>query len=177
MTLIRPADASETAEAWRTALKHKTGPIALVLTRQKLGFIDRTRYAPASGVAKGAYVLRDAPGGSPQIILISTGSEVALILEAQDRLESAGIRARVVSMPSHELFAAQPAEYRESVLPPRIRRIAIEAAHPMSWYKWVGSDGVIIGVERFGASAPYKDIYTHLGLTVDKLVDAAKQII
>jgi transketolase len=177
MTLIRPADASETAEAWRTALKHKTGPVALVLTRQKLGFIDRTRYAPASGVAKGAYVLRDAPGGSPQVILISTGSEVALILEAQDRLESAGIRARTVSMPSHELFTAQPAEYRESVLPPRIRRIAIEAAHPMSWYKWVGSDGVIIGIERFGASAPYKDIYTHLGLTVDKLVDTAKQIV
>lgn len=177
MTLIRPADASETAEAWRTALKHKGGPVALVLTRQKLGFIDRTRYASASGVAQGAYVLRDPPGGAPQVVLISTGSEVALIIEAQQKLEAEGIRARAVSMPSHELFRDQPANYRESVLPVGVKRIAVEAAHPMSWYKWVGSDGVIIGVERFGASAPYKDIYTHLGLTVDKLVDTAKQIV
>jgi transketolase len=177
MTLIRPADASETAEAWRTALNHKAGPVALVLTRQKLGFIDRARYASASGVAHGAYVLRDSPGGTAQVVLISTGSEVALIIEAQQKLEADGIRARTVSMPSHELFRAQPADYRESVLPAGVKRIAVEAAHPMSWYRWVGSDGVIIGIERFGASAPYKDIYTHLGLTVDKVVDTAKQIV
>jgi transketolase len=175
MTLIRPADASETAEAWRAALKHK-GPVALVLTRQKLGFIDRTKYASASGVAKGAYVLADAPGGSPQIVLMSSGSEVSLILEAQQKLEAEGIRARAVSMPSHEFFAAQPKEYRDSVLPAGVKRVAIEAAHPMSWYRWVGSDGAILGLERFGASAPYKELYEHLGLTVEKLVETAKRL-
>jgi transketolase len=128
-------------------------------------------------VAQGAYVLRDPPGGTPQVVLISTGSEVALIIEAQQKLEADGIRARTVSMPSHELFAAQSADYRNGVLPNGVKRIAVEAAHPMSWYKWVGDDGVIIGIERFGASAPYKDIYTHLGLTVDKLVETAKRII
>ena len=174
-TLIRPADASETAEAWRAALKHR-GPVALVLTRQKLGFIDRTKYAPAAGVAQGAYVLSDSPGGAPQIVLMSSGSEVALILEAQQKLETEGIRARVVSMPSHELFAAQTEEYRESILPRGIRRISIEASHPMSWQRWVGSDGVALGLHRFGASAPYKQLYEHLGLTVDKVVETAKQL-
>jgi transketolase len=175
MTVIRPADASETAEAWRAALKHK-GAVALVLTRQKLGFIDRTKYAAASGLAKGAYVLADSPGGSPQVVLMSSGSEVDLILKAQQKLEAAGIRTRTVSMPSQEMFAAQPQEYRDSVLPAGIRRVAIEAAHPMSWYKWVGSDGEILGIEHFGASAPYKEIYEHFGLTVDKLVEAAKRL-
>jgi transketolase len=175
MTVIRPADASETAEAWRAALKHK-GAVALVLTRQKLGFIDRTKYAAASGLAKGAYVLADSPGGSPQVVLMSSGSEVDLILKAQQKLEAGGIRARTVSMPSQEMFAAQPQEYRDSVLPAGIRRVAIEAAHPMSWYKWVGSDGEILGIEHFGASAPYKEIYEHFGLTVDKLVEAAKRL-
>jgi len=174
-TLIRPADASETAEAWRAALKHK-GPVALVLTRQKLGFIDRTRYAPAVGVARGAYVLSDSPGGDPQVLLMSSGSEVALILEAQEKLEAEGIRARVVSMPSHELFAAQSQDYRDSILPPGIRRISIEASHPMSWQRWVGSDGVALGLHRFGASAPYKQLYEHLGLTVDKVVETARQL-
>src|SRR5512141_1863774 len=144
ITVIRPADASETAEAWRAALKHK-GPVALVLTRQKLGFIDRAKYAAASGVAKGAYVLADSPGGAPQVVLMSSGSEVELILGAQQKLEAAGIRARTVSMPSQELFAAQTQAYRDSVLPAGIKRVAIEAAHPMSWYQWVGCDGQIIG--------------------------------
>ncbi|MEO8192346.1 MAG: transketolase [Gemmatimonadales bacterium] len=175
-TLIRPADASETAEAWRAALKHD-GPVALVLTRQKLGFIDRTRYASASGVAKGAYVLADSPGGPPEVVLMSSGSEVALVLEAQQKLEADGIRARAVSMASMELFDAQTPEYRDSVLPVGIKRISIEAAHPMSWHRWVGSDGVALGLRRFGASAPYKDIYEHLGLTVAKLVETAKQLI
>jgi len=174
-TLIRPADASETAEAWRAALKHK-GPVALVLTRQKLGFIDRTKYASAAGVAKGAYVLSDSAGGAPQIVLMSSGSEVALILEAQQKLEEEGLRARVVSMPSHEMFAAQSEEYRASVLPPGIKRVSIEASHPMSWQRWVGSDGVALGLHRFGASAPYKQLYEHLGLTVDKVVETAKQL-
>lgn len=177
MTLIRPADASETAEAWRAALKHKTGPVALVLTRQKLSFIDRTKYASAAGLARGAYVLADAPGGTPEVVLMSSGSEVALVLDAQKKLEADGVRARAVSMPSHELFARQDETYRNSVLPKGVKRIAMEAAHPMSWYRWVGDDGVILGIERFGASAPAATIYTHVGITVDRLVETAKKLV
>jgi transketolase len=177
MTLIRPADASETVEAWRAALKHKKGPVAIVLTRQKLSFIDRTKYAPAAGLARGAYVLADAPGGSPEVVLMSSGSEVGLVLDAQKRLEADGIRARAVSMPSHELFARQDESYRSTVLPKGIKRIAMEAAHPMSWYRWVGDDGVILGIERFGASAPAATIYTHLGITVDRMVETAKKLV
>jgi transketolase len=176
ITLIRPADASETAEAWRAALKHK-GPVALVLTRQKLPFIDRSKYAAASGLTRGAYVLADSPGGAPQIVLISSGSEVSLILDAQKKLEAGGIRTRAVSMPSHELFARQDQAYRDSVLPKGVKRVAIEAAHPMSWYRWVGDDGVIIGIERFGASAPAPTIYSHLGITADKVVETAKKLV
>lgn len=175
ITLIRPADASETAEAWRAALKAK-GPVALVLTRQKLGFIDRTKYAAASGVAKGAYVLADSAGGAPQVVLISSGSEVELIIKAQQKLETAGIRVRTVSMPSQELFAAQSQDYRDSVLPAGIKRVAIEAGHPMSWHRWVGDDGEILGIEHFGASAPYKEIFEHFGLTVEKVVEAATRL-
>ena len=176
ITLIRPADASETAEAWRAALKHK-GPVALVLTRQKLPFIDRSKYASAGGLARGAYVLADSPGGAPQIVLMSSGSEVSLILDAQKKLEAGGIRARAVSMPSHELFARQDQAYRDSVLPKGVKRVAIEAAHPMSWYRWVGDDGVIIGIERFGASAPAPVIYSHLGITADRVVEAAGKLV
>jgi transketolase len=175
-TVIRPADASETTEAWRFALKHN-GPTALVLTRQKLSFIDRSRYAAASGLARGAYVLADEPGGKPEIVLMSSGSEVALVLDAQKKLEADGVRARAVSMPSMEIFARQDQSYRDSVLPKGIRRIAMEAAHPMSWYKWVGDDGVIIGLERFGASAPAATIFEHLGITVDHIVKTAKQLV
>ncbi|MDP9205106.1 MAG: transketolase [Gemmatimonadota bacterium] len=177
MTLIRPADASETAEAWRAAIKHRKGPVALVLTRQKLSFIDRSKYASASGLARGAYVLADAPGGTPEVVLMSSGSEVALVLDAQKKLEADGVRARAVSMPSHELFARQDEAYRNSVLPKGVKRIAMEAAHPMSWYRWVGDDGVILGIERFGASAPAATIYTHLGITVDRLVETAKKLV
>jgi len=177
MTLIRPADASETAEAWRAALKHKKGPVAIVLTRQKLSFIDRTKYAPAAGLARGAYVLADAPGGAPEVVLMSSGSEVGLVLDAQKKLEADGIRARAVSMPSHELFARQDETYRNTVLPRGVKRIAMEAAHPMSWYRWVGDDGVILGIERFGASAPAATIYTHLGITVDRMVETAKKLV
>lgn len=173
LTLIRPADASETAEAWRAALKQK-GPVALVLTRQKLGFIDRTKYASAAGVANGAYVLADSPGGAPEVVLMSSGSEVALIIEAQQRLEAEGIRTRTVSMPSHEIFAAQSHEYHDSVLPVGVKRVSIEAGHPMSWERWVGADGIALGIRRFGASAPYKEIYEHLGITVAKIVESAK---
>lgn len=177
MTVIRPADASETTEAWRSALKHKKGPVALVLTRQKLSFIDRSKYASASGAARGAYVLADASGGAPEVVLMSSGSEVALILEAQKKLEADGIRARAVSMPSHEIFSRQDEAYRDSVLPVGVRRIAMEAAHPMSWYKWVGADGIVLGIERFGASAPAARLFTELGMSVDRLVDAAKTMV
>ena len=176
-TVIRPADANETAEAWRVAIKHRNGPVALALTRQKLGFIDREKYGAASGLAKGAYVLADAPGGAPEVVLMSSGSEVALVLAAQTKLADAGVRARAVSMPSHELFAQQPLEYQREVLPVGSKRVAIEAAHPMSWYRWVGSDGIIMGIDHFGASAPFADIYKGLGLTVDKLVEAARGLV
>jgi transketolase len=177
MTVIRPADASETAEAWRSALKHREGPVALVLTRQKLAFIDRGKYGAAGGAARGAYVLAEAAGGTPEVVLISSGSEVALILEAHEKLSAEGVRARAVSMPSQEIFARQDEEYRNSVLPPGAKRIAMEAAHPMSWYKWVGSDGVVLGIERFGASAPASRLFTELGMTVDRIVDAAKTLV
>jgi len=177
MTVIRPADASETAEAWRAALTHRDGPVALVLTRQKLPFIDRSVYSAASGTARGAYVLADSPGGPPQVLLMSSGSEVSLILEAQKTLESQGIRARTVSFPSHEIFARQDQAYRDSVLPPDIGRVAIEAAHPMSWRRWVGDSGITIGIEHFGASAPYQTIYKELGLTADKVVESAKKLV
>jgi len=183
LTVIRPADAGETAEAWRAALLRTSGPVALVLTRQKLGFIDRTRHAPAGGLSRGAYVLAEpaaGPGhpadGALDVVLMSSGSEVALVLEAQRRLEGEGVRARAVSMPSHELFAEQPESYRRDVLPPGVPRVAIEAAHPMSWQRWVGDSGVALGISRFGASAPYARIYEELGLTVERVVEAARSV-
>jgi transketolase len=171
LLVLRPADANETAEAWRVALKHRTGPVALVLTRQKLPLIDRGTHAPASGVAKGAYVLKDAPEGQkPRAVIIATGSEVELALKAQAELLKQDVPTRVVSMPSMELFAAQDAAYRASVLPSGVRRVAVEAAHPQSWHRWVGPDGAIIGIEQFGASAPYQRIYEEYGITAARIV-------
>jgi transketolase len=177
LVVLRPADASETRMAWKTAIEHEGGPVALVLTRQKLGFIERAPggLAPAEGVAKGAYTLAEAP--APRVVLMSSGSEVALILKAQAKLRERGIAARVVSMPSMELFAAQPEDYRNSVLPPGVPRVAIEAGHPMSWYPWVGAKGEVVGLTRFGASAPYERIYEELGLTVDRIVEAADRLL
>ena len=175
LLVIRPADASETTQAWRVALAHRSGPVALVLTRQKLGFIDRDAHASAAGLARGAYVLADAEGGAPRVVLVSSGSEVALILDARTQLQQLGIPTRAVSMPSHELFARQDAAYRDAVLPPDIPRIAVEAAHPMSWYRWTGSRGAIIGIDRYGASAPYQDVYKGLGLTVERIVEEARR--
>jgi transketolase len=174
-TLIRPADATESAEAWRVAIAHRNGPTALVFTRQKLLYIDREKYAPAQGVVLGGYVLADSP--RPQVVLMSSGSEVSLIIAAHEKLGAQGIASRVVSMPSHELFARQDAAYRSSVLPPNVPRVAIEAAHPMSWYRWVGDGGVVLGLERYGASAPYEKIYEELGLTVDKVVSTATSLV
>jgi len=178
MTVIRPADATETAEAWKFAVNYTHGPIALVLTRQKLGFIDRETYASAEGVARGGYVLADPPSGAaPKVILMSSGSEVGLVLKAHQQLAEQKIPSRVVSMPSMEVFERQSVDYRKSVLPADVPRVAMEAAHPMPWYRWVGSNGVVLGLERFGASAPYEKIYEDLGLTVQKVVESARQLV
>jgi transketolase len=175
MTVIRPADPTETAEAWRAAIRHEHGPVALVLTRQKVSVIDRAKFGSAAGLHRGAYVLADAPGGEPQVLLLATGSEVEIALSAYERLLMDGVAARVVSMPCLEYFAAQPRDYRDSVLPPSVlHRVAIEAAAPQPWYRWVGDRGAIIGIERFGASSPYQRIYKEFGLTVDRVVAEAK---
>jgi transketolase len=175
--VIRPADANETAHAWRCAIKRRTGPTALILTRQKLPLIDRTTFAAASGVSQGAYVLVDAPAGAPRAVILASGSEVDIALNAWRALAAEGIGVRVVSFPCHELFAQQPASYVISVLPKGIRRVAIEAAHPMSWYRWVGDDGAILGIETFGASAPFERLYKEYGLTTECLVDTVKAVI
>jgi transketolase len=177
LLVIRPADANETAEAWKIALKHRTGPTALVLTRQKLPLIDRSKSGAAAGVARGAYVLVDAASGPPRAVIMASGSEVEIALKARDLLAEDRVGVRVVSMPCHELFAQQSAEYRESVLPKNVRRAAIEAAHPMSWYRWVGTDGVIVGLDHFGASAPYQKLYQEFGLTAENLAESVRTLI
>src|SRR5438128_1686468 len=178
LVVIRPADPAETVEAWRAAILRREGPVALVLTRQKVAALDRTKYAPANGLRLGGYVLADAPGGTPSLVLIATGSEVELALGAYERLAAERIAARVVSMPSMELFARQPPEYRDAVLPPAVTaRLAIEAASPQPWYRWVGETGAVLGIERFGASAPYQRIYQEFGLTVDNVVRRAKELL
>ena len=177
MTVIRPADATEVVEAWRAAISHTGGPVALVLTRQKVAVIDRTKYGPVAGLHRGGYVLADAPSGTPNVVLMGTGSEVELVLGAYEQLKADGQQPRAVSMPCLEYFAKQPQDYRDSVLPPGVPRIAVEAAAPQSWYRWIGDKGVIMGIERFGASAPYQRIYKELGLTVDAVVARARNLL
>jgi transketolase len=178
LVVIRPADATETVEAWRMAILSRTGPVALVLTRQKVGVIDRARYAPANGLRLGAYVLADAPAGKPALVLMGSGSEMELVLGAHERLVAEGVASRVVSVPSMELFARQPQEYRDAVLPPAVRaRLAVEAASPQPWYRWIGDHGGVLGLERFGASAPYQRIYQEFGLTVDNVVRKAQELL
>ena len=178
MTVVRPSDATETVEAWRVALTHTEGPVGLVLTRQKLPVIDRKGFAPASGLAQGAYVLADAIGSAPDVILIATGSEVSIALDAHERLTKDGIRSRVVSMPSWELFEAQPQAYRDTVLPPSIRaRVSIEAASPFGWERYAGLEGAIIGVNHFGASAPGPVVMREFGFTPEHVVDTAKAVL
>ena len=178
LVVIRPADANETVVAWTVALRRTHGPTALVLTRQKVPVLDRRIYAPAAGLARGAYVLADAPGGPPELILIGTGSEVALVVAAHAALVKEGVRARVVSMPSWELFAAQPADYRERVLPAAVgRRLAVEAAVPFGWERWVGAGGAVIGLERFGASAPGEVAMRELGFSVERVLARARQLL
>jgi transketolase len=172
--VVRPSDATEVADAWRFALTHRGGPVALVLSRQKLAFFERPRYA-APSVLRGAYVLEDPGHGSAQVVLLATGSEVGIAVAASERLVADGIAARVVSAPCLERFATQDAAYREQVLPTGVPRVAVEAGHPMSWYRWVGEHGEIVGLERFGASAPAPVLYEQLGITVDAVVAAARR--
>ncbi|MFC1986420.1 transketolase [Chloroflexota bacterium] len=177
LVTIRPADATETTEAWKVAMERRHGPTALVFTRQKLPVLNRTALAPAGGVRYGGYILWEA-ATPPDIILIGTGSEVHIALEAGKRLKEMGIAARVVSLPSWELFDAQPPEYRNEVLPPSIRaRISIEAATPLGWERYVGLDGIAIGLSRFGVSAPGGVIYQKLGLTVQHVLDEAQLLL
>jgi transketolase len=174
LVVIRPADANETAVAWRVAIETRSRPVALALTRQNVPTFDRTKYAAAEGLRNGAYVLSDAPEGKADIILIATGSEVSLVVDAKEKLAEQKVHARVVSMPSWELFDAQPREYRDSVFPPSSRhRLAVEAALPQGWHRYVGDGGDIIGIDRFGASAPGNVVMEKLGFTVPHVVDRA----
>ena len=180
--VIRPADANDVVEAWRVALERRDGPTAIVLTRQGVPVFDRVGLGQASGVARGGYVLAEASGGRggerPVIILIASGSEVSLAMAAREILERDGVSTRVVNMASMELFAAQSQTYRDEVLPPSVRkRLAVEAAHPMPWYRWVGDEGDILGIDQFGASAPSKDLFVRFGFTAERVAERAKALL
>ena len=178
MLVLRPGDANEVTEAWKIIMRQKHRPATLVLTRQPMPTFDRTKVAPASGVAKGAYVLSDAPGGKPDIIFIGTGSEVSLCMEAAEKLKGEGIKARVVSMPSFELFEEQDEAYKESVLPKSVSaRVSVEMASTFGWDRYIGPKGKAIGMHRFGASAPLKDLLKKFGFTVDAVVAEARKLI
>jgi transketolase len=178
LNVIRPCDANEVAEAWRLTMEQRHQPVALVLTRQDVPVLDRSRYAPAEGLRRGGYVLADAAEGDPEVILIATGSEVALAVAAYDELSAGGVRARVVSLPSWYLFDQQPRDYRESVLPPTIAaRVSIEQASTLGWDRYVGREGAMIGMHTFGSSAPLKDVQTKFGFTPGRVVETARGVI
>jgi transketolase len=178
MIVMRPGDANEVVEAYKVAIQQRHTPTTVVLTRQALPTYDRTKFAPASGVAKGAYVLVDAEGGKPDVILIGTGSEVHLCVEAYEKLKAEGIKARVVSMPSWELFDKQDAAYKESVLPANVAaRVSVEMAATFGWERWVGPKGKMIGMHSFGASAPLKDVLKKFGFLTETVVAAAKEVL
>lgn len=175
---IRPGDANEVVEAWRVIMKLQHQPVALVLSRQPTPVFDRTRYASANGVARGAYVLADAEGGRPEVILLSSGSEVSLCLEAFERLTAEGVRVRVVSMPSWELFEQQNQSYRDLILPPEVTaRVSVEQASTFGWQRYVGPAGSMIGMKTFGASAPLKELQKKFGFTVERVVEAARDLL
>ncbi|MBM3262535.1 MAG: transketolase [candidate division Zixibacteria bacterium] len=177
LTVIRPADANETAYAWRAALENRRTPTALLLTRQKLPILDRIKYASAEGLLRGAYVLLDAPGGKPDVILIASGSETHIAVGAAEKLVGEGMAVRVVSMPSWELFETQSAAYREAVLPASVTaRLSIESGITLGWERYTGTQGDRIGVDRFGGSAPYKTIYAHFGLTTDTVAERVRAL-
>ena len=177
ITVIRPADANETSQAWKAAIEHTDGPVVLVFTRQALPIIDQQKMSPATELAKGAYILSDCEK-EPDIILIATGSEVALILDAQEKLKAESISSRVISMPSWELFERQDQAYKEKVFPKSIKkRLAVEAASPLGWHKYVTDEGDVIGMTTFGESAPAADLYKEFGFTVENVVAKAKAVI
>lgn len=165
-------------EVYRYVAQLRHQPAVLALSRQPLPALDRSRYAPAAGVARGAYVLGDAPGGNPKVILIATGSEVSLAVQAHEQLLGEGIRSRVVSMPSWEVFDHQPQEYRDSVLPPDVKaRVAVEQASTLGWERYVGSSGRVIGMHTFGASAPLKELQRKFGFEPESIVAAARELV
>jgi transketolase len=172
LVVIRPADANETRAAWQIAVSHR-GPVALVLSRQKLPVLDPGKYPISSGVPRGAYILAEADKTKPDLILIGTGSEVHLVLKARDKLLERKVRARVVSMPCWQLFAAQSLEYRHDILPSEIPKLAVEAGVPLGWRDYVGDQGDIIGVDRFGASAPGEVVMREYGFSLDNVVSHA----
>lgn len=177
LTVIRPADPNETVQAWRTTIEHKGGPVALILTRQNVPIIDQDKYAKADNLEKGAYILSDCEG-EPQIILMASGSEVSLIMEAQEKLKEESINARVVSFPSWELFEKQSNEYKEKVLPKKVRaRLAVEAGSPIGWCKFVTDDGDVIGITKFGESAPGEEVMKEYGFSVENVVAKAKALL
>ncbi len=174
LVVIRPADAAETVVAWRVALERRQGPTLLVLTRQKVPVLDRASLAPAMDAAKGAYVLSSSGDQKPHVLLLATGSEVSVALEAQAKLSARGVPAWVVSMPSWELFEAQPPAYRDAVLPPSVRaRVAVEAGASLGWHKYVGPQGAFVTLDRFGASAPGEVALKNLGFHADNVANAA----
>jgi transketolase len=174
LLVLRPADANETAQAWKFALEHRDGPVALLLTRQGLPVIDQNKYGSATNLSKGAYVLADA--NKPDVLFLASGSEVSVALEASEKLATEKIKAQVVSMPCWKLFEMQDKEYRDSVLPPSVKaRVAIEAGVEQGWSKWLGDKGIFIGMSSFGASAPGKVCFEKFGITVEKTVEAAKK--
>jgi transketolase len=175
LTVIRPGDANEAVVAWQVALERLDGPTALILSRQKLPVFDRSTGGPAAGLRHGAYVLRDAE--DPQVVLVASGSEVGIIASAQEQLAAAGIRARVVSFPSWELFDRQDASYRAQVLPPGLPVVAIEAGVSQGWHKYIGARGAVISVEKFGASAPYQEVYQAYGITPEAVVEQARRLV
>ena len=179
LIVIRPCDANETAEAWRAAIIHRDGPVVLALTRQNLPTLDRnTQYASAEGLHRGAYILIDAAGQNPDVILIASGSEVQIALEAAEKLMTKGPAVRVVSMPSWEFFNAQPQDYQQHILPPAVKaKIAIEAGSAQGWHRYVGESGRIIALDHFGASAPSSVLFEKFGLTADRVVEEALKII
>jgi len=176
LVTLRPGDANEVVEAYRYVMQRRHEPAVLALSRQPLPTLDRSKYAPASGVAQGAYVLADCPGGNPEVIIIASGSEVSLAVEAHEKLLTEGIRSRVVSMPSWDIFEHQPQAYRESVLPPNVTaRVAVEQASTFGWERYVGTSGQVVGMNTFGASAPLKELQRKFGFEPDHVVGAAKQ--
>jgi transketolase len=175
LNVVRPADANETALGWRFALRNDEAPTAFALSRQNLPILDPADI-PDDAIERGAYVLRDAEGGDPELILIGTGSEVSLCLEAADKLD--GVRVRVVSMPCMDTFTKADESYREQVLPSACRaRIAVEAASPMGWDKWIGENGAFVGMETFGESGPAKDVYAHFGITAERVAQLGRELV